>query len=290
MLLVSYDLNFYPRSGELDFGAVRSWLTDQPSWKFGEQSAVYENDDTGVYMVLDLNEDLSGEQLDPEDPFPPGPLTALINLYRPSFFGIECTDALGELVAKFDLLVIDLQEDAVEPGEFSADAVNAAWQAANAGAHKAMRTEDPSALRMPRAELMAAWRWNRNVETLWQQLNNPFVPHITPAVVDGRVTTVAVWGDAIPTAIPGVPFVVVARKKLARGWSKQNKSEATAVPRSELERALDRHLVRRDGRLDYLEQSPPPDVVKWIQRLKMNKRNFGLAGWDRVHDDEYYAD
>jgi hypothetical protein len=280
---MSHDIQLWPRSGTLDLAAVRSWLDAQPAWTVNENSAVYENDNTDVYFVLDINDG----SLDADE----SPLLALINVFRPSFFGRECAVVLAGLVTEFDLLVNDFLDEDITPAEYSEEWLISRWNQSNAAGHRALAGQDGSTPpSLPQSVLTEAWRWNFHRGELQGFLGGDvFVPRIMALSTPSGPTTAVVWTDAIPFVLPRVGHVVIYRNELMPRKLFRKPSPMQLQPYEVVIDVLGDFAIQRDGRIDFLQYPTPPAVRNWVSGLSSPDRGGDGLSWDRVYDTELLA-
>jgi len=105
---VSYDLLFAIKKGKhFDAKRVADQLRKRPHWaKQNESQWLYQNEETGVYGVLDVGSPGDDEEALPAG-FAPAALAANLNYARPSFFGHEFLPEVAWLAAALDLWIIE---------------------------------------------------------------------------------------------------------------------------------------------------------------------------------------
>jgi hypothetical protein len=211
---MSYDLFFRTRDSAAApaISALAEYFRSRKNYEVSEQQAIYTNESTGIYFIFDLDAESADE--DPHNV----PLSLNLNYFRPHTFGLEAEIEIGSLVRNFDLLVSDPQNDGMGDGEFSADGFLRGWNTGNEFGYRSILSQQPGhpVLAAPAAKIEAAWQWNLAKDALQQQLGeNVFVPQITFISQDGAVETAAVWGDAIPIALPEVDRILIPREQLA---------------------------------------------------------------------------
>jgi hypothetical protein len=222
---VSYDLRFLvaadrspPEPGALrEYFRSRRWYEDQ-----GDQ-LWYADEDTGVYFSFDVG--AVDDDPDPVEPagdgLVPTCLSFNINYFRPHVFGLEAVQELAAVADRFALLVDDPQVHGMGRGAFASAGFLAGWDAGNLAAHRALLSSAhdghvPLAHHsLPAATLERAWRWNHGRQALQDALGDVFVPKISFVQQGGAARTFAVWGDAIPVALPDVDLLVLVRDELA---------------------------------------------------------------------------
>ena len=80
---MSYDLFFKPRRGDADSSQFAEYFRNRRHYKVDVPEVLYENEDTGVYFMFDL------EREPDEDEGTHYPVALNLNYFRPSFFGLE---------------------------------------------------------------------------------------------------------------------------------------------------------------------------------------------------------
>lgn len=273
---MSFDLEFRARTGTVDVGRVHEWLAGRSNWRVEGASAVYDNDDTGVYFVLDVNQPASDEP----------PLVALINYYRPSFFVREIELELRSLVAAFGLVVFDPQNEQTAPDGFDAGWLTSRWDAANRQASPALATDNADT--MSTARLAAAWSWNYQRNAVQESYGEDvFVPGIIAIRTPAGTSTAVVWTDAIPLILPDVGYVIVFRNRLApRRLLRAAEPDAVLLGHETVVDVLRPWSTIVDDRLEFRVPSIPPELEQWVQRLPAQRGGFSGVAWDQVHDIE----
>jgi hypothetical protein len=225
---VSYDLRFLVAADQnppepqalREYFRSRRWYEDQ-----GDQ-LWYADEDTGVYFSFDVGAD--DDEPGPEEPaasggdgLTPTCLSFNLNYFRPHVFGLEAEQELAAVTSRFSLLVDDPQVRGMGRGAFRSAGFLAGWDAGNLAAHRALLSSAhdghvPLAHHsLPAATLERAWRWNYDRQGLQDTLGGVFVPKISFVQQGGAARTFAVWGDAIPVALPDVDLLVLVRDELA---------------------------------------------------------------------------
>jgi hypothetical protein len=279
---MSHDVAFQPRTGTLDLGSVRKQLAGKQYWEVERRGALYRNPDTGFYLTLDLN-DHAADRTD-EDAEPP--IVAAINVYRPSFFGLECAEILAGLAAEFDLVANEVGNDDAWV-DYSTRWFIDRWNVANLAGYSALRERDPSPNSMSTARLIEAWEWNRSRAQLQEKLEDElFVPKISPILLPDGLSTAVVWTDAIPFALPSVEHVIVYRNTLLSRKRFRRPGKTQLQTRAAVLDVLGDLAIPRDGRIDFLELPAPAAVSDWVAGLDAKEPGFTMLQWDHVHDAE----
>lgn len=177
---MSFELTLTSKHGPLDAAAFEALFTRRPYYQLGEDQAAYQNDDTGVYFLLDLAD---------------GAVRFSINTRRPEIFAEEAAEELAALSGE----------------AFDADAFLADWRAANAKAIAAMLAEGKTPLTLPLATNRDVWRWNRELRALQKDLGEveeapPLVFFMGPG---GNPRPAYVWLVTRPTVKPPLAEVVL---------------------------------------------------------------------------------
>src|SRR5688500_8391529 len=114
---MSYDLFFEAGAGKkLDKKSFAAHFRARRHYEVDNGQAIYQNENTGVYFILD----------EPED----GVVAMNLNLYRPHTFGLEAVVEIEAFAKAFDATVVDPQRDA-EPGPFEREPFLRSYNEAN---------------------------------------------------------------------------------------------------------------------------------------------------------------
>lgn len=276
---MSYDLAFFA-DGDLNLHAVRAWLTARPNWEVTGSQAMYSNEDTGVYFVVDI-----APSSDADEPV----LEASINLYRPSFFILEIEPEISRLVEEFGLGIEDGQSADPSDRTYSPERLRNGWISSNADAGRILAADDSSPARMSTERLTALWEWNFGIAALQERWGDDFfVPRIMAFRDAGGVKTAVTWADGIPTIFPRVDSVIVFRDNLAPRRVFRRRRDAVLRPWDEVAALIAPHSTARpDGGLDFIAPRPPDEVAAWFRGLPGTK-SLDVEGvpYDQLHDAE----
>lgn len=282
---MSYDLYLKPRSGILDPQRIIDYFSARPNYKVDPPQAWYQNEDTGVYFVFELQNE---QEDDGEEPYP---IALNINYFRPSYFIEEAEPEITAFVRAFDMIVLDPQNHGMGEGEYSSDLLKSGWNSGNDFSYSGIQREpqnrqNPASL--PKAVLFKAWSWNLNRQKFQSELGeSKFVPRILFILLDGEVRTAAVWPDGIPIAIPDVDYLIVPRKDLAPRKLFRRVGDRTIVALKDALTILRKHATASAlGAfiLDY--KTPTVEISEYVESLPLDKREIkGLAA-DQVLDRE----
>jgi hypothetical protein len=282
---VSYDLYLKPRQGEIEAQKVYDYFAARPHFEVNPPQAIYRNEDTGVYFVVELQGAEAGDEA--EDGYP---LAVNVNYFRPSFFGLEVEPEIGRFVAAFDLVAMDPQHGGMGEGEYVPELFLAGWNAGNEFGYSAILKDNPEArgMALAKAELLRSWRWNLEREALQAVLGEDiFVPRIMYLMVDGVPATAMVWPDGIPVAVVPVDFIVVPRRELAPRRFFLRKEDNVVITWQQAQPVLQKHgKARADGTLVLDYGNPPEDVQEFVRSLREVRRDISGISADRLLDRE----
>jgi hypothetical protein len=271
---MSYDLYFKPRTGRITSEEFERYFSGRNHYKVELPQAWYQNEDTGVYFVFQITDDVSDEEGERFD------ISLNINFFRPSYFILEAEPEVSEFVRKLDLLVSDPQVGGMGDGEYQPELLANGWNKGNEFGYSAILKQhsDPAAIsHLPTSLLNNAWRWNYGRSSLQQHLGGTkFVPQVMFLVVDGKPSTAATWPDGIPIAIPDVDYFIVPRKELAPKKFFRRIEDRTVVPAAAVRQIFEKYSRKVGGErfLDYVE--PPHEIADFVRSLP--KTTFTITG------------
>jgi len=181
---MSYDIYFCRNEPtEFQFGEVVSWLHRYPHFKGeGESQLIYQNQDTGVYFLLEWSEPTQGQ----ESSIPPGVydtgLSLSLNYARPTFFAFETMPIVEALAAHFGFTMFDPQR---EPGVgfFSSEELVESWTKSNKWAVESLAKDNDAFFRLSPDTSTGFWTYmNGDYHSLKKELEGPdvFVPRSAP--------------------------------------------------------------------------------------------------------------
>ena len=230
---MSYDLLFAIKKGKhFDAKRVADQLRKRPHWaKQNESQWLYQNEETGVYGVLDVGSPGDDEEALPAG-FAPAALAANLNYARPSFFAHEFLPEVAWLAAALDLWIIDPQSEGlgagIGPKRAVAPELVDCWERNNAAAIRALESgQHAELLRMGRDAALAAWRYMHAREQIQKKVGNSVYACKVQFVRQKGAASVlryAAWVEGNPSVIPEsdvVALVTVSRNgaPLPRGWA-----------------------------------------------------------------------
>ncbi len=213
---MSYDLYFRPRDSR-DFSAdnFKSYFLSRPHYKVENNQAIYGNNSTGAYFIFDYNTNVDQKS---KDVTQASQVIMNLNFLRPHFFVNEAEPEISSIVKTFDFLVFDPQLDGNKSDVYTKEDFIRGWVRGNILGIQGMLKSQPhnKVYSLPSADIEGYWRWNYGRDQLQKEEgDNIFVPHISFHSVDGRVRSLIVWTDAIPTIFPAVDDVLIYRHTLA---------------------------------------------------------------------------
>jgi len=287
---MSYDLFFKPRKSDDSAQDFAKYFSARQHYEVTETQALYQNEDTGVYFVFDLqNEPDEDEEADGAE-VETYPVALNLNYFRPTFFGLEAEPEVAAFVQAFEMTVSDPQ-DKMRNGKYDSKKFLAGWNHGNEFGYSAILRDPDSRsdiISCPGAKLLKAWEWNRNREQLQNEFGESlFVPMVMFILVDGNLMTVAVWPDGIPIATTPVDCFFVQRKELAPRRGRKRIEDQTLVAWKDALTILKRHQSRRsDGVLALGYDTPPADVQEFVESLPPDARKLERVAPDRVLNQE----
>ncbi len=233
---MSYDLYFKYRTQQpLLPKEFKDYFEDRPYYRLEESEAVYENTNTGVNFSFTYSEEAMDEEDEPDtDSVQMAPVSFNINYFRPHVFALEAAFEIQAFVTHFDIDVSDPQTNGMGDGAYSREGFLSGWNYGNQFAVSAIlkRNSDASFYTLPTEKLENAWKWNFAKAVLQEQLGDSvFAPAIMPALVAGKVKTIAVWPEAIPTQLPEVDYLFIHKGRYSpKKWIFFSTNEYVLVP------------------------------------------------------------
>jgi hypothetical protein len=277
---VSYDLNLYFEP-PVTRNRILRYFVERKHYKVEKDNAVYQNPETGVYFFMRLR--CARNLL-----FQKNAVSAAfeINYHRPSFFGIEAEIELSDFVAAFKPRIEDGQMRGMGEGPYSGDGFLNGWNFGNLFGVRVglLKNPDLKISSMPTDKLRVAWTWNYHLaQRKWR---NPscFVPTIMFFRIEGRPSTVVIWGDGRPVLLPKVDYVLVGRHVSGENhvglapWS----AIVDIVERADFDTAND------PLKLAYF-RTPPP-IANWVANIPpIDVSALERLRVDEILDDELIA-
>jgi hypothetical protein len=274
---MSYNLYLKPKRTFMARRQALSYLKQRKHYEVDTKhgQAFYENDDTGVHFQFELNEDGA------DSPANGYPYLFQVNFWRPSYFILEAALEVADFVEHFGCTV--LEEDTEAAGPYSADRFIERWNHGNEFAYREVIRDSPELreglLTLSTAQLHRIWRWNYTVDAKREaQVEDTYVPKILLALVDGKLSTMAVWPDAISSMLPKVDYLVVGREKFLPPGLTEDEGQVL-LPWHAATDILDRYGTPSPEEaitLGYIDQ--PDDVADFVRSLTPGTEEINGAG------------
>lgn len=280
---MSYDLFLKPKDGkflEIDF---KNYFANRKNYNLEGDQAWYENEETGVYFLFELQEP---DDLEEGEEF--YPVAFNMNFFRPSYFVNEAEPEVKKFINSFSLSVFDPQNNGMGTGEYNSEKLIEGWLHGNEFGYSAILKDNPEAHSLPSEVLQGMWEWNYNREQLQESVpDDVFVPKIMLLLSQGKPVTAAVWPDAIPSIIPEVDILLIGRKDLApKKFFK--KVEDTAIGKwLDFQPLLEKYKTKMESNGYYLfYKDVPKEIRDAVKALSPSDENLEGASYDRILDRE----
>ncbi len=287
---MSYDLFFIAPSDEsIATTALREYFGARPNFKVQDQQAWYENKDSGVYFSFGLTQPspvAKGEQA----------LASVasfnLNYFRPHVFGLEAEPEVSAFIQAFNLGIHDPQFGGMGDGPYSREGFLSGWNKGNEFGYKAIIEKNGRSsvqYSLPGETIERYWRWNYGRAALQASFGeSAFVPSIMFFVYEQRLVSAAVWGDAIPIALPPVDLFVIVRKDLAQRRLFLTKRDTAVATAGEVEPLVAQYPLHA-GPMPFRLLSyskPPSDLVDWVRGLPGGKPDLQGVAVDAILNAE----
>lgn len=293
---MSFDLYFCVRSGQTVPPPLEleAFLTDRERVRMEASNdtmqAFYENEDTGVYCILDI---YRSQQPDEEEIVPSGfvgvPLAFNLNFCRPSFFARETMPIVQSVAEHFSLLVIDPQGDET-PTTASLDALISSWERSNESAVRSLFAQQQE-LREETGYLAHAdageW-WEYQFAKSRLELAEPeddvFVPHIMLMRAPGsrQVLRTITWSQGVHRMIiPRADYVAMVPMKQSRLRGLRPSGEIRVIEWQAMRQGLSESLHDVAGQLPLQRLELVGDPRESFSRLYSGApalESIGLSG------------
>jgi hypothetical protein len=299
---MSYDLYLFRRPGADRLGkkGFADFFKDLEHFRIDKDEAHYHNEATGVYFHFAYSAGKKGKKGEPATES----LYFNLNFFRSHIFGLEAADTLENVVEELDLTVSDPQLEGMGDGEFTRDGFLRGWNAGNRFAHSAIlsmkdeqRVTQPYTL--PAAQNEAYWRWTYErqvlVDLLAEDGIDVFVPRIMFLGGAGGVRSMCIWPNLVPTAVPEVDEVLVARDQLPEKFAEGVEAGYALVPWKAFRKASAGFRTVAAGAdtplsyalLDYgTQEDAPPKLADYVRQLPGTTEKLALIEPDQILDEE----
>jgi hypothetical protein len=286
---MSHDLYFTkPRITKDQFA---EYFRSRQNYEVSDQQAIYQNEDTGVYFVIDYNEPCDS---DPEAIASSATLN--LNYYRPHVFALEAVGEIASFIDHFGFSIHDPQNEGMGDGPFSTDGFLKSWNHGNEFGYSAiLRGENApdKVWTLPSSRLESIWRWNLNKSSVQDSFaEDRFVPRIFFMVIQGRVASVAVWPDAISELVPEADFLIIGRDELApKSLFVGKKKDQILVSFAQVQGHLAAYETGEFSVPSY--KLPAPQVPETLRKFIRDMKHTGITGevipCDQVLNEEIVA-
>jgi len=210
---MSYDLLFIePAISLADF---QSYFAKIPNYRVEGLTAIYENEETGVYFRFECNDQTSTVH-DAEEP--PHYAAFDLNYFRPSFFALEAAPEISAFVRHFGCKIGNARPG--NQGVFDENHFIEDWNYGNESSYGTIRRLHGDSMDgyhfRPEQELLRIWRWNYTRKSRSEAMRDDlFIPKIFWGLFDGILKSFCAWPDAIPSILPPVDGLWISRTNLA---------------------------------------------------------------------------
>jgi len=174
----------------------------------------YRNPDTGVRFIMNFDPE---KERTAYEGWNESPLTFLIGLGRPSFFGYEIFPVIDQVLKNLNLGALDPQETALmkQPARLTANQMMASWIGCNSQQIESILAAGKSVAIAPRDRMDSFWKYMSSRHELQESLGpDIFVPPINlHRTRDGSVKMSCIWPEAAKIVLPEVDFVLVQKEE-----------------------------------------------------------------------------
>jgi len=220
---MSYDLYFYkkeddPISKEEIISEFKKMIPKDISEV--DSQIHYENERTGVYFLIDINETNSEKEdielYDQFDGFENTNLSASINFLRPDYFGQEIFPILGNICEKLDLHIFNPQEfdeSRERPLKWTSTELVQHWTDHNMQVTK-QQFKELELKYYPKDKSDKIWEYTSKIETLDKEIEEDvYIPNVFMIMDEStkELFSYVVWSEAIPLILPKVDFVILVK-------------------------------------------------------------------------------
>lgn len=294
---MSYDLLFHSRNSEqrISLEQVHNYFAGRANYNVSDQQAIYENEYTGVYFIVDMGDPFSGDDL-PETghDYVWVPAALNVNYLRPHVFGLEAEIEISAFVKHFDLLVYDFQSEETGNSEYSREDFLQAYGYGNMMSYGAYLKEPEIAGKahfLTTEKLESTWRWNYDAKRFNDELGpDIYVSRINYLDVDGAIRTAVMWADGVPSILPDVEIIILYRDRfLPRRWFR--KREKLVFVRHEETKPFIERFPRKEEILPYYHldyQEVPTDIQKFFRKAESTVAGHrGIVSPDQVLNQDF---
>lgn len=285
---MSYDLYFFEREKEkLKKKEVVDYFQRMPNFNVnhvenGDIQIYYNNEDTGVYFVVDYIDSVNREdgQTVQEGFFDAG-LTFNINFNRPTFFALEAMQCVVKISKDLSLFILNPQMNGEEmevPQKYTFQELIESWTKSNTWA-VGIYKEKGELLYLPYEESMKIWTYQKEKSLCQERLGDDyFVPSIFVARDKGsnKLLKIITWNQAIPQVVPECDYILILREK-KKFFGIKKDLEKGIVKYETLIKELDRLLEPFDGPIEKMKILHPyrsPEALSIFNNIKIQDFEF----------------
>lgn len=283
---MSYDLYFCQRAPtNLHFDQVVEWSRQYPDFrKDGDSQLIYENQNTGVYFILECSEQAQGE--DPGIPtgVHPTGLSLSLNYARPTFFALEAMPIAEALASHLGLTTFDPQGGPTD-GMQSSEQLIRSWSKSNQQVTESLAKDSDTFFRLSPETAFQFWTYmHGDYPRLSRELEKPdvYVPRmfIIRNKNSKRAETAIAWTIGVHLVIPRCDWIVVVFPKSF--WRRE--TEMFFFRSESVLKAMAPYLKEFDQRCD-LQVLPPENRSRADRILKGLEGGQGKAGFETLSPD-----
>lgn len=266
---MSYDLYF--TSPVISFAEFQGYFEGRSHYQIGGKTAWYGNKDTGVYFSFDYNDRNTEEVRDEEAPV--YSVMFNINYFRPSYFALEAEVEVSAFAGHFGCQIDDPQTGI--QGDYRREDFIDGW---NSGNHRSYQSilprlteADPPVPSMPAEAQERIWRWNYSRGARSEAMvEDRFIPLIFMVEHEGELVSFCVWPDALPSLLPEVDRLWIARSVLApKPLFGKKEDDHCFVPFESMRALLAPYQIEEAGQRAYrLPLAMPTVILQQIRKLK----------------------
>lgn len=220
---MSYDLYFYrKKENPISKEKIQAEFKEMIPIDISEVDTQihYENERTGVYFLIDINEPNTEKEdielFDSFDGYENTDLSASINFLRPDYFGREIFPIIGEICEKLDLYVFNPQEfdeTRERPLKWTSAELTKHWTDHNAQVSK-QQFKELELKYYPKDKSDKIWEYTSMIDTLENEMNEDiYIPNLYMIMNQEtkEIFSYLVWTQRIPFVLPKVDFVVLVK-------------------------------------------------------------------------------
>jgi hypothetical protein len=285
---MSYDLYFYrKKDSHVTEKQVADYLNEHLQFNISnvEKQWNYENPETGVYFLIDWNQENSefGKNYDnfPEHKYLN--FSFRINFFRPRFFAFETFPIIEKFIHDLDLSVLNIQDEtnSEELKQYIKGYLQDQWIRINDGVTLTNFDE----LKMKYMSLEKSnyiWLFQRNRHILQDSLQEDiFVPGflVLKSRSDEKLYTACVWPQHIPIILPPVDYLIVLKKykKLFRTFE-----ESGLVSYQEIIEQFGNLFSRFESTIPDLKVLKPVDASKIEKQFNALKLEYSVENFGQI--------